>query len=156
MVKKIYDFQPGDLVTALFYDKNLNRVNWRLGIAVNLGKFHRHDLVAKRRWRVYWGHKPAYSMVDFGILNAWSLASNANDKLGPFEIQKKHGSCFVSTVQACIAGQVSNPMRDDMLAPDLRMCMYDAVSGLSEPRGNAQVEIDRILESHFSNIEIGV
>ena len=157
MVKKVYEFQPGDLVTALFYDASLNRINWRWGLAVKMEKFHRRDKAAQRVLRVYWGQNPAYSMVNMRVLNEWTLASYANDTEKILSIHEKHGGgCFVKTTYAIERGQLSNPMLDSTLTHDLRMHMYDVVSGLSDPRSNAQIELDKILESHFTHIETGV
>lgn len=157
MVKKVYEFQPGDLVTALFYDASLNRINWRLGLAVKMEKFHRRDKASQRVLRVYWGQNPAYSMVNMRVLNEWTLASYENDTEKILSIHEKHGgSCFMKTSFAIDAGQLSNPMLDSALTPDLRMYMHDVVSGLTDPRSNAQIELDKIIESHFTHIETGV
>ena len=157
MVKKVYEFQPGDLVTALFYDASLNRINWRLGLAVKMEKFHPRDKAAQRVLRVYWGQSPAYSMVNMRALNEWALASHANDTAKILSIHEEYsGSCFVKTTYAIERGQLSNPMLDSALTHDLRMYMYDVVSGLTDPRSNTQIELDKILESHFTHIETGV
>ena len=157
MVKKVYEFQPGDLVTALFYDASLNRIKWRWGLAVKMEKFHPRDKASQRVLRVYWGQNPAYSMVNMRALNEWMLASYANDTEKILSIHEKYGGgCFMKTSFAIDTGQLSNPILDGALTHDLRMHMYDVVSGLTDPRSNAQIELDKILESHFSHIETGV
>jgi hypothetical protein len=120
-------------------------------------KFHPRDKAAQRVLRVYWGQNPAYSMVNMRALNEWALSSHANDTEKILSIHEEYGSsCFVNTTYAIERGQLSNPMLDNALTPDLRMYMYDVVSGLTDPRSNAQIELDKILESHFSHIETGV
>ena len=47
-------------------------------------------------------------------------------------------------------GQISNPMRDDMLGADVRERILSAVSSFPEPVERAQLEIDTILNEVLS------
>lgn len=149
MVEKVYEFQPGDLVTALFYDRRKNELKWQLGLALKLEKARRRDRVSQKRWKIYWGKDKTYSIVDFRILSEW-LSLAATDNLEEITAYHEvHQGLIKSTVAVTAGGlacgQISNPIRDDMLTDEIRDRIIDAVSVLREPVERAQIEIDKIL-----------
>ena len=154
MVNKVYEFQSGDLVTALFYDRQKKEFSWRLGLALKREKVHKRDRVAQKRWKICWGQDPLYSIVDFSILCEWLKISEFgldNDNIEEMtSYHEANRSLIISTFEASSGAtgpcQISNPMRDDILTDDLREMIITAVSGLtSEYVETAQFEIDKIL-----------
>ena len=142
MVEKVYEFQPGDLVTALFYDRQKKDFKWRLGLALKREKVHKRDRVAQKRWKICWGLDPLYSIVDFRI----TATENLEDITAYHELHRRLINSTVSAAAAAGAcGQISNPMRDDMLTDEMRDRIIDAVSARREPVERAQIEIDKIL-----------
>ena len=147
MVEKVYEFQPGDLVTALFYDRRKNELKWQLGLALKLEKARRRDRVAQKRWKIYWGKDKTYSIVDFRILSEWLSLATTNNLEEITAYHDVHQGLIKSTVAvtAGACGQISNPIRDDMLTDEIRDRIIDAVSVWREPVERAQLEIDKIL-----------
>ena len=160
MVNKVYEFQSGDLVTALFYDRQKKEFSWRLGLALKREKVHRRDPDAQKRWKIRWGQDPLYSIVDFRIMCEFLRLSSTEVIEDIKSYHDANCSLINSTVVASsgFSGprQISNPMLDSALTPGLRMYMHDVVSGLINPCSTAQIEIDKILDYHFYNIETGV
>ena len=152
MVNKVYEFQSGDLVTALFYDRQKKEFSWRLGLALKREKVHKRDRVAQKRWKICWGKDPLYTLVDFRIMCEFFRITSTAVIEDITAYHDANRSLINSTTMSFAGGygQISNPMRDDMLGADVRERIVSAVSNFPEPVERAQLEIDTILNQVLS------
>ena len=152
MVEEIYEIKKGDLVTALFFDRRKNEFQWRTGLALKREKAHRRDRVAQKRWKICWGKDPLYTLVDFRIMCEF-FRLTATEVIEDITAYHDANRSLINSTTMSFAGgygQISNPMRDDMLSADVRERIVSAVSSFPEPVERAQLEIDTILNEVLS------
>ena len=152
MVEEIYEIKKGDLVTALFFDRRKNEFKWRPGLALKREKAHRRDRVAQKRWKICWGKDPLYTRVDFRIMCEF-FRLTATEVIEDIKAYHNANRSLIKSTSMSFAGgygQISNPMRDDMLGADVRERILSAVSSFPEPVERAQLEIDTILNEVLS------
>jgi len=152
MVEEIYEFKKGDLVTALFFDRRKNEFKWRLGLALKREKVHKRDRDDQKRWKICWGKDPLYTLVDFRIMCEFFRITSTEVIEDITTYHDANRSLINSTTMSFAGGygQISNPMRDDMLGADVRERIVSAVSSFPEPVERAQLEIDTILNEVLS------